>query len=248
MNLLQRLAQAMPVHVQTPPYAEVEKFRQQEAQKNASQVRDQCMAAMAAKAIGRSGIKKRHQHCSFENYITHSEGQQLAYQEVLGWFERFASGSSAGFVFSGTPGTGKNHLACAIGNELLKQNKRVLVITVAELMQKIRDSYRKDADTSETRIIQYLSKLDVLVLDEIGIQHNSTNERVLINRIIDERYTQDLATGVITNLQRDDLIKGLGQASIDRLLENNGAWVVFNWPSYRRRGNQAGGRDGNISQ
>ncbi|PST95356.1 DNA biosynthesis protein, partial [Photobacterium aquimaris] len=38
------------------------------------------------------------------------------------------------------------------------------------------------------------------MIDELGVQHNSNNERVMINRIIDERYTLEKPTGVITNL------------------------------------------------
>ena len=37
-------------------------------------------------------------------------------------------GNIASFIFSGKPGTGKNHLAAAICNELLLRGKSVLII------------------------------------------------------------------------------------------------------------------------
>nr|WP_250902755.1 ATP-binding protein [Enterobacter mori] len=49
------------------------------------------------------------------------------------WLNNFGSGCAC-FVFSGSPGTGKNHLAAAIGNALLAQHKSVLIITIADLM------------------------------------------------------------------------------------------------------------------
>ena len=107
-----------------------------------------------------------------------------------------------------------------------------MVITVAELMLKFRDTYRQDSATSETALIRFLSNVDLLVIDELGVQHNSNNERVMINRIIDERYTLEKPTGVITNLQSDELITTLGRAAVDRIMED-GKWVTFNWSSFR---------------
>ncbi|WP_181314849.1 hypothetical protein [Photobacterium phosphoreum] len=86
------------------------------------------------------------------------------------------------------------------------------MITVAELMLKFRDTYRQDSATSETALIRFLSNVDLLV--------------------IDERYTLEKPTGVITNLQSDELITTLGRAAVDRIMED-GKWVTFNWSSFR---------------
>ncbi|SKC32549.1 DNA replication protein DnaC [Photobacterium piscicola] len=111
-------------------------------------------------------------------------------------------------------------------------HRSAVVITVAELMLKFRDTYRQDSATSETALIRFLSNVDLLVIDELGVQHNSNNERVMINRIIDERYTLEKPTGVITNLQSDELITTLGRAAVDRIMEDV-KWVTFNWSSFR---------------
>lgn len=239
MNIMERLARAMPAHVKPYTPAQMDAIRQREASEVARSVYEQNQQAKAAQAIGRSGIKKRHRNCRFENYHTHCQGQRIAFAEARNLMDGYKRRESGGFIFAGTSGTGKNHLACAIANELLQLRRSVVVITVAELMLKIRDSYRKDAEVSETEIIRYLSSVDLLVIDELGVQHNSNNERVMINRIIDERYTQERPTGVITNLQQEDLVKTLGQAAIDRIMEG-GKWLTFNWASYRaNKGNRA---------
>lgn len=238
MNIMERLAKAMPSHVKPYTPEQMAAIRKREAGDVARSVYEQNQQAKAAQAIGRSGIKKRHQGCKFDNYFTQCESQRAAYAESRSLLDDYINRHSGGFIFAGTSGTGKNHLACAIANELLQLRRSVVVITVAELMLKIRDSYRKDAEISETEIIRYLSGVDLLVIDELGVQHNSNNERVMINRIIDERYTQERPTGVITNLESDDLIKTLGRAAVDRIMEN-GKWVTFNWPSYRCKGRAA---------
>ncbi|GAB3528588.1 ATP-binding protein [Photobacterium alginatilyticum] len=243
MNIMDRLSKAlptaMPKHIQPYTAEQMAEIRERESMDYRRQLDEENRQVLAAKAIGRSGIKKRHQGCKFDNYFTHYEGQRLAYAESRTLLDDYINRRSAGgFIFAGTSGTGKNHLACAIANGLLQLRRSVVVITVAELMLKIRDSYRKDAEISETEIIRYLSSVELLVIDELGVQHNSNNERVMINRIIDERYTQERPTGIITNLESDDLVKTLGRAAIDRIMED-GKWVTFNWESFRRKGRAA---------
>jgi len=236
MNIMERLSKSMPTamprHIQPYTPEQMDEIRKREAQAYRQRLDEENRQVKASKSIGRSGIKKRHQGCRFDNYFTNSESQRAAFAESRVLLDEYINRRSGGFIFAGTSGTGKNHLACAIANELLQLKRSVVVITMAELMLKIRDSYRKDADVSETEIIRYLSSVDLLVIDELGIQHNSNNERVMLNRIIDERYTQELPTGILTNLQSEELVKTLGRAAIDRIMEN-GKWVTFNWPSYR---------------
>lgn len=47
----------------------------------------------------------------------------------------------ASFVFSGAPVTEKNHLAAAIGNHLLALGHSVLVVTIPDLMLRVRECY-----------------------------------------------------------------------------------------------------------
>ncbi|MGR5262921.1 ATP-binding protein [Photobacterium damselae] len=233
MNFMQRLAQAMPANVKPYTFEQMQAIRQREAESYCQCISQENRQARVSMAIGRSGIKKRHQNCRFDNYYTHCEGQRSAFAEAKRLLDNFVNRRTCGgFIFAGTSGTGKNHLACAIANEMLQLRRSVVVITVAELMLKIRDSYRKESDVSETDIIRFLSQVDLLVIDELGVQHNSNNERVMINRIIDKRYTLEKPTGVITNLQSAELTNTLGRAAVDRIMED-GKWVTFNWTSYR---------------
>ena len=70
------------------------------------------------RTFNRSGIRPLHQNCSFENYRVECEGQMNALSKARQYVEEF-DGNIASFIFSGKPGTGKNHLAAAICNELL---------------------------------------------------------------------------------------------------------------------------------
>lgn len=55
--------------------------------------------------------------------------------------QNFGCGGFASFVFSGAPGIGKNHLAAVLGNYLLAAGHSVLVVTIPDLMLRVRECY-----------------------------------------------------------------------------------------------------------
>ncbi|MFW8194430.1 DNA replication protein DnaC, partial [Klebsiella pneumoniae] len=67
-------------------------------------------------------------------------------------------GNIASFIFSGTPGTGKNHLDAAICNELLLRGKPVLIITVADIMSAMKEPFG-NRDSREEQLLNDLSNV-----------------------------------------------------------------------------------------
>jgi putative replication protein len=70
-----------------------------------------------------SDIREYYQNCTFKNYSVENDDQRKALSFANSWQNNFGSGCACS-VFSGSPGTGKNHLAAAIGNALLAQHKK----------------------------------------------------------------------------------------------------------------------------
>jgi DNA replication protein DnaC len=101
-------------------------------------------------------------------------------------------------------------------------------------MIKLRKCYGKDAEISEDEFIKRMLNLDLLVIDEIGLQKNTDSEKLVLNQIIDQRVSRLKSTGILTNLGGEDLTKFLGVRIISRLKMNNGQWIVFNWEDYRK--------------
>jgi DNA replication protein DnaC len=67
--------------------------------------------------------------------------------------------------FLGPPGTGKSHLAVALGFEAVKAGKSVFFATLAELV----DSMRKAEREGKLRErVKFLSRYSLLIVDEIG--------------------------------------------------------------------------------
>ncbi|MFM2633794.1 ATP-binding protein [Vibrio alginolyticus] len=233
-SFYQKLQQAMPANVVPYTAEQMEQIAQLEVEKQSQVAFQNYQQSKVQDLLGRSGVGKKHQKCRFTNYVTDNQGQRQAFSVSRRWVSEFLEGDSKNFIFSGSTGTGKNHLACAMANALMTRNKTVLVITVAELMMKIRDKYNRQSNVTEAQFLKYLSQVDLLALDEVGVQRMNDHEAIMINTIIDSRYTNEKATGILTNLKSDDLTQVLGARVMERLLENC-EWVSFTWESFRKQ-------------
>ncbi|MGD8109361.1 ATP-binding protein [Vibrio sp. TRT 17S01] len=239
MNTLSRLQARIPAHIKPYTAEQMEQIRKQSADEISRDVYNQHQRTKVQQALGRSGIGKKHTRCKLDNYITECSGQRVAYNHAHRWLSDYLEKPHCrSFVYCGTTGTGKNHLACAIGNNLLARGRSVIVTTVADLMMKIRDKYNPGSVMTEAKFIEVLSEIDLLVLDEVGVQRMNDHENIMLSTIIDNRWANDLPTGVLTNLEHDDLVKLLGVRVVERLLED-GEWVTFVWESFREKNRKA---------
>lgn len=189
--------------------------------------------AAAERTAGRSGIKERHQHCTFDNYRVTCDQQAEAL--VGARFYRDNFDNKLCFIFHGTPGTGKNHLASAIGHELMGMSVSVLIMTVSEIYNSIYATYNYSPRT-EMDVYRDLCSFDLLVIDEVGRttdQRRSDKERQIIDEVIDQRYNENKSTGLITNLGLAGLEDAIGYRALDRMQEDNPVIIEFNWNSFR---------------
>jgi len=168
-----------------------------------------------------SGISKRFINCTFDNYKPVSE---KAIKEA---------GTS--LVLCGRPGTGKTHLANAMAISLINQKTPVTYTTSFKMMARIKATYSKhDAKESESCAIDALTKVGMLIIDEVGVQFGSEAEKVLFYQIINGRYDNVLPTVLISNLTARELEQFIGERCFDRLKEGAGAILSFDWDSYRK--------------
>lgn len=152
-----------------------------------------------------------------------------AYAEA--WPEKRASGAS--LVLTGSPGTGKTHLACAIASAAIREHlASVKFATVAKLLRFIKDTYRKDSERSEQQAINRLIDPDLLIVDEVGIQVGSEHEKLLMFEVLNARYQELRPTILISNLDGSELEAFLGHRIMDRYREC-GAVLAFDWQSFR---------------
>lgn len=182
-------------------------------------------------AFQNSLIPARYTSSTLTNFATDTAGQKRAHGLAVRYVESFpARGSS--LIFCGKPGTGKTHLACAIGRAVIEVGHAALFATVLSAIRHIKDTYRKDSERSEEDAIFDFLEPGLLILDEVGAQVGSEHEKLLMFEIINERYQRCRSTILISNLNADELGKYLGDRVMDRFRET-GAIVAFDWQSYR---------------
>lgn len=189
------------------------------------------------KRLGESGIPERFHTRTLESYNARSEGQKRALDFATSYAAEFSrsgiSGRSA--IFCGKPGTGKTHLAAGIGLKVMAGNGLVLFTTVQRMVRRVKDAWRKDATESESDVIRLLVEPDLLILDEIGVQFGTEFEKNLMFDILNERYEKRRPTLLLSNLMPADVKLFLGERVYDRLREDGGVCVPFDWESHRGR-------------
>ncbi len=233
-SALERLKKIIPANVQ-PKFSNAQEWQawqESEGRKRSEEIDRMNQRARSEKIFGRAGIQALHRSCSFANYEVSGTEQRQAYSLAKSYAQNFGGSGFASFVFSGAPGTGKNHLAAAIGNHLLTAGHSVLVVTIPDLMLRVRECY--DDGQSESSLLNDLCNVDLLVLDEVGIQRGSSGEKVIINQVIDRRLSSMRPVGILTNLNHGELVTTLGARVMDRLQMDGGIWVNFGWASYRK--------------
>lgn len=133
----------------------------------------------------------------------------------------------------GNPGSGKTHLLCAIGQELIQHNKRVLFTTCSILVQELLIAKR---DLKLAKKIKQLDKFDALIIDDIGYVQQNREEMEVLFTLLAEKYergsimiSSNLPFSKWENIFKDPMVTA---AAIDRLVHHS-VIIELNLQSYR---------------
>jgi DNA replication protein DnaC len=136
-------------------------------------------------------------------------------------------------IFLGKSGTGKTHLATALGVEACKQGMRTRFVTCCGLANELIEA-RHERELS--RVIQRYARYGLLVLDELGYVPLSKEGADLLFQVFAERHEKGSVI-VTTNLGFADWTQIFGEANLtaallDRLTHR--AHILnCTWESYR---------------
>lgn len=193
-----------------------------------------------ARSIERAGIPKRFQSKRLADYLPTTPAQQHALKICAEFAENFEDALSAGrcMIFCGKAGTGKTHLSTAIANHVILNGRTAIFSSVREIVGAVKATWRKGADKTEQQALEPFCMVDLLVIDEVGVQFDSEAEKLVMFDVINRRYNEMKPMIVISNLPMDSTdspsIKSvLGDRIIDRLRENGGKLIRFDWESHR---------------
>jgi DNA replication protein DnaC len=124
-----------------------------------------------------------------------------------------------GLWFEGPHGTGKTTLAMLVSKRALAAGRSVAVYSVPRLLAELRDTFDDDAEMSAIQLIDRLTAVELLHLDDLGAERTSPWVLEQLYSLINARYEAERAILVTTNLDREQLIEQIGARSVSRLTE-----------------------------
>ena len=172
-----------------------------------------------------------------------------------GWLANYAQAlattDSGGItILYGGYGTGKTRMAWevarahkskrpnigtgGIGWSTITKKRPMIYTTAVNLFSTIKSTYTAGTEKSEKEVVSDYTEAALLVIDEVQERGETQYEDRQLTAIIDARYAADMPTILISNYTWERLASTLSPAVIDRI-EENGAKLLFNWESFRRK-------------
>ena len=183
--------------------------------------------------LNKAGIPMRFRDRTLKTFIADTPQKTKALTVARDFLENFDDNYKIGrsLILSGNAGTGKSHIAISIAKAVMPKYT-AMYLNALDAIRMIRDTWRKDSEMSELYVLNLLGSIDLLVIDEVGVQSGTDNEQMLMFDIINRRYRDSKPMILLTNLGTAGFKEYMTERSYDRLREN-GTWVAFDWESYR---------------
>lgn len=139
-----------------------------------------------------------------------------------------------GLLMRGDVGCGKTHLAVGILREVVAKGYSGLYYNSPDLLREIRATYDDSTVMTEDVLLDEISNVDLLVLDDLGAEKISGFVLDRFYLIVNKRYEGCKPMIVTTNLDQETLINRLGDRLVSRLIEMCSDSMHFPSDDYRR--------------
>ena len=185
-----------------------------------------------------SNVPTRYKYKFFQSLDT----DELSFLAAFDWASTLVNdwqdkqGHIKGMYLYGGTGAGKTLLACSIINELMfrYQAKCRYAKISKDFLNALRDTYQKDSDFhgQERTIEQEFADVDVLVIDDFGVQKDSDWANAKLYDLIDTRYEKNKLTLLTSNSPLSDW-KEKGEGRIYSRLYEMTREIHLECPDYR---------------
>ena len=138
----------------------------------------------------------------------------------------YAEAPTGWLVLSGPHGSGKTHLAAAIGNRCIERGRVVFFTHVPDLMDHLRATFSPANETGYNDLFEQVKNTPLLILDGLTSQGGTPWATEKLQQIVNHRYNSELPTVVTmaSPLEKLDpyVSSRLGTPSLSRVLELSG--------------------------
>ena len=147
--------------------------------------------------------------------------------------ETFAAEPEGWLLFTGPRGSGKTHLAVAVGSESLRRDRPVFFAFVPSLLDHLRSTFSPDSPIGYDELFEQLKTVPLLILDDLGAESSTPWAEDKLYQIVVHRHEARLPT-VITNAFSIEELEEAKPRIASRLVDS----LVVDWepitaPNYR---------------
>jgi DNA replication protein DnaC len=227
-----KTAEVLGIEIEMKGCPACNKIEREEREMSEQQEReDRQQEARKARRL-KAGVSERNLFKTFSDWKAESPEQEKCLSVAKEYAEGIKNGEKNSLIVIGKVGSGKTLIATAILEHVIT-TKSCQLIRAIDMIRRFKETWNKGSDISEAQVIEYYATIDLLLIDEIGVQFGSDTEKMFLFDVIDQRYQRMLPTVLISNLNSDGLIEAAGPRVIDRVREGGGRKIVMNWESKR---------------
>lgn len=162
-----------------------EKQKQREKEQEIERLKRSCFISMSQWAY------------TFDNYKGEKDKSYIIAKNYVKEYEQMKK-ENIGLLFCGTVGSGKTYLACCIANALIEEY--MIRVKIRNFAQIINDLQKSGFDLDKNEYIESLTNVSVLILDDLGIERDTSYAKEQVYNIVNSRYLKQKPAIFTTNL------------------------------------------------
>ncbi len=174
----------------------------------------------ARSAVSTLGLLSDRTFGSFS--LREHEGLQLeekqSLQKAFNAATQYAEEPTGWLVFLGGYGSGKTHLAAAIGNYRKAMGDEPIFVVVPDLLDHLRATFSPSSAISYDRRFEEVRSAPLLILDDLGTQSATPWAREKLYQLLNYRYNARLPTVITSAQSLDDIDARIRSRMLDRRL------------------------------
>ena len=173
------------------------------------------------------------EHLRFDTFDPKVPGVGDAFAAAV----EFARDPRGWLVLYGGFGAGKTHLAASIAHELAGRRTSVLFQVVPALLNEIRATFSPSNPVQQHELFNAILRANVLILDDLGEEHDTPWVREQLYLIFNHRYNQRMPTVVTTNRDIEKIDPRISSRMFDQRISRTVHLDALDYrPSASRRG------------
>ena len=157
----------------------------------------------------------------YSNHVSERQGCSAREQmeqvfETCSNFARRFGKHQDNLLLTGFPGVGKTFLSACIAREVTERGFSVVYDTAASVFRYMEDAqFRRDEEGDEA--VQRFLRCDLLILDDLGTEMNSSFVQSALYRIVNDRLLSGKSTVINTNMPPHELGTRYSPAILSRI-------------------------------